>query len=48
MLKGEHAHCMTGEKLGRIFKKFVVAYSENAIPANTWRNSGKSWENLSG
>jgi len=36
---------MSGEKLGRIFKKFVVAYIESAILATTWRNFGKSQEN---
>jgi len=48
MLQKEHTHCMTGEKLGRIFKKLVVAYFESAIPATTLRNCGKSQENLSG
>jgi hypothetical protein len=30
-----HKHCTTGDKLGRIFKKLVLAYFESAIPATT-------------
>jgi hypothetical protein len=39
---------MPEEKLGRIFKKLVVAYIESAILATTWRNFGKSQENPPG
>jgi hypothetical protein len=37
---------MTGEKVGWIFKKLVLAYFENAIPATTWRKCAKSQESL--
>jgi hypothetical protein len=47
MLQRENTHCMTGEKLRQIFKKLAVAYFESAILATTWRNCGKSPENLS-
>jgi len=46
MLHREHTHCMTGEKMGRIFNKLVVAYFENVIPATgvekLWKITRKS------